>query len=205
MISKNIIKSTVANFMLPLLVSYIAYKWGNNFFDKIFIVIANFLSSIDKSFTDNIYKNIGNGIEIVNYRRIEAISDFTNIFICSIFLFNFHFIKFINLLLGNGITFENENVKNRVSTVLFSFGAIILFFGIISSIQNISRYKILVYIERSLDIIAPHIDSQSQLQLKAKYRQIENYETFKSLNDDLTSLANKYNVKLPYLEPMVKK
>ena len=66
-----------------------------------------------------------------------------------------------------------------------------------TSIKHHYTYNLIIYIEKSIDIVAPKINEQQRLELKANYRLIDNYEKFESFNQKLNDIANEKNIDLP--------
>ena len=62
--------------------------------------------------------------------------------------------------------------------------------------------KTAIFIERSIEIIAPSIGENQRLQLRADYRAIDNAEKFYILYDKLHELANAHSVDLPEYSPI---
>ena len=102
--------------------------------------------------------------------------------------------------------YKNEKIKKfstgvKVAKYILIGGivyAVITIPTIISSLV-ISKYthEASIFTERSLDILAPHIDEQKRLQLKAMYRQVSNAKTFYAMFDELQNIAETKNITLP--------
>lgn len=79
-----------------------------------------------------------------------------------------------------------------------SFISVMIFCYILTSaIKHHYTYNLIVYIEKSIDIVAPKINEQQRLELKAKYRLIDNYDKFKIFNEELNNVANEKGIELP--------
>jgi hypothetical protein len=53
------------------------------------------------------------------------------------------------------------------------------------------------FVDRSIEILAPTIPPERVLQLRAKYRSVDNAQKFYDLHDELQALAKEKNVTLP--------
>ena len=64
-------------------------------------------------------------------------------------------------------------------------------------IQESYTRKACIFIERSIDILAPSLDNETILKLKAEYRSIDNANKFYALEAKLRLLEKEKHVKLP--------
>jgi hypothetical protein len=55
----------------------------------------------------------------------------------------------------------------------------------------------IVFVDRSIEILAPTIPPDKVLQLRARYRAVENAQMFYDLHDKLTTIAKEKNITLP--------
>ena len=61
-------------------------------------------------------------------------------------------------------------------------------------------WKAKIFIERSIEIISPHISAAEILRLRAEFRSIDSAEKFYKLEDTLRSIAKKNEISLPEFE-----
>ena len=75
-------------------------------------------------------------------------------------------------------------------------------FQIATLYRNSYTLEAIVYVERSIDILSPQIDSDSILRLRANYRAISNRKQFVALYQELSNYARAKNVELPAFSPL---
>ena len=80
----------------------------------------------------------------------------------------------------------------------------LLIYMISISIKHHYTYNAIIYIEKSLDILAPKISEQDRLELKAEYRYINSYKKFKSFNDKIIKISKETNTVIPEFKLIVK-
>jgi hypothetical protein len=64
-------------------------------------------------------------------------------------------------------------------------------------IDTIHATDAYIFVDRSLEILAPHIDESQRLQLRAQLRSIESASDFYALEDSIRSIASTNHLKLP--------
>jgi len=97
-----------------------------------------------------------------------------------------------------------SELKNRILK-LNKFGNYVVFpLMLISTlvyasqgIESVYSNKASIYIERSIEILRPHIDENTLIELRAQYRNIDNARAFYDLYDLLNKMASDNNVMLP--------
>lgn len=77
-----------------------------------------------------------------------------------------------------------------IITVMYSEELFVTFHGI----------RAALFIERSIEIIAPHVDEQERLKLRARFRSVEGASDFYELEDRLRAIAREHSAKLPDFE-----
>ncbi len=90
--------------------------------------------------------------------------------------------------------------KKAVTYVAIAVGitATLVFGNILNKTGYI--YEASSFVEKSIDILAPHLSNTETLELRAKYRLVDNAEQFYELEDILNEMALESNVKLPTFE-----
>lgn len=89
----------------------------------------------------------------------------------------------------------SEVKKLLISTVILFIVGFPLYVSKIISINY--NYSAIVFIERSIEIVSPHLNNENILILRADYRTIATSKEFYKLYDDLNDIALKNNIKLP--------
>ncbi|MEM9554504.1 MAG: hypothetical protein AAGC60_09605 [Acidobacteriota bacterium] len=69
-------------------------------------------------------------------------------------------------------------------------------------LRTVYRIKAVVWVERSIEILRPHVDHSKFLELRAAYRSIDSAESFYRLHRDLEYVSSEVDVKLPEFEPI---
>lgn len=75
-------------------------------------------------------------------------------------------------------------------------------FQIAALYKNSYTSDAIVFVERSIEILAPHIEHESILKLRASYRAVSNRSQFVALHEELRSHAKAKNVELPTFSPL---
>ena len=83
--------------------------------------------------------------------------------------------------------------KGHVLTFRILISLTILLILAIPFTKALYKNEAAIFIERSIDIIAPCIEEKRVLELRGEYRGIDNFEKFKSLTDTLRVLAKDSN------------
>lgn len=178
--------------------------------------MGNFLAGISTSYLDYIYNNIGDGIK-------EIFSYYTYAFTFGIIV-SFTFFTFISSLITTLIQFRKSKdgkksdfdtnsikkyLKSKKSSKLESITILLILFAIFTLIISMSikhhyTYNAIIYIEKSLDILAPKLNENERLKLRAEYRMINSYESFEKFNTEIILLAKEKNIKIPEFKIIVK-
>lgn len=88
------------------------------------------------------------------------------------------------------------------------FWALVVFAPLSIAFQLTGLYRsaytstAVVYLERSIEILAPHVGSSEHLRLRAAYRSVASREQFLQLHQQLTNYAKTQNVVLPAFSPL---
>lgn len=102
------------------------------------------------------------------------------------------------------ITSINSSFKNNKLAYLFIFFAITI--NILYSYRYFNtmfNYTAVTYIERSIEIVRPHINETEFIKLRAEYRSIETKKQFSSIYFKIIKIAELNNVKLPNFSPLL--
>ncbi|MEW6014378.1 MAG: hypothetical protein AB1690_03545 [Candidatus Zixiibacteriota bacterium] len=87
--------------------------------------------------------------------------------------------------------------KRRV-IIFFTAWGTVMTLGLMSiSLMDWYTHKACIYVERSLEILAPSISSEEFLALRAAYRSVDSAEKFYSLDNRLRTLASARGLVLP--------
>lgn len=93
-----------------------------------------------------------------------------------------------------------SNLK-KIKTITFIILIPVCFwmfkFGLTKTVKEAYGFDVVVYIESSLDIIAPYIDEKELKILKSEFRQIKDYDSFMKFNNKLENHANRTRIILP--------
>ena len=96
-------------------------------------------------------------------------------------------------------------MSSKYESIVMTLVTLSLFLFVLSmSIKHHYTYNAIIYIEKSLDIIAPKISENQRLELKSKYRMINNYDSFVTFNNNIISLAQEKNIKIPEFKLIMK-
>lgn len=100
---------------------------------------------------------------------------------------------------------EKELELVRMSSVNSGFvsimAVIILAYGFIA-FKSLYTAKAATFIEKSLDIVAPHISTEKKLHLQASYRSISDSKSYMLIYSELKSLESELQIKLPEFQPI---
>lgn len=165
-------------------------------------ISATYISAAQKlnsGYYDYLHSEIGKGtnsqVELLTATLSMAI--FILLILLSTLIMRFQFLS----TEAKTISSSERNSAIKVIDLLFYIGilaAIIFFFGIVSTvIKQTYRTDAVIFIERSLDIIAPKIDQQKNIAMRAQYRSIESANDFYVLHDELITLGKENSLKLP--------
>ncbi|MCF2218860.1 hypothetical protein H9Q08_06060 [Chryseobacterium sp. PS-8] len=208
---KQFYKSFVFPIFLSIVGCILYSKYIDPNYDSTIIFLGNFFSYFSDSYLNFIYENIGDGIKEIFSYVIYSIT--YSLFILLLFL------SFI-LTLSNTIkTFKQkptnvddlklneDNPKleeiNRITNNKFfnvfqlAITIFVFLFSVSLSIKHHYTYNAIVYIEKSLDILAPVLSEQERLILRAEYRNINDYEKFKKFNSKIKVIAKERKTPIP--------
>jgi hypothetical protein len=210
------IKNNLWGIIIGIVASIIFTRLIDPNWNKGISIIGNFIASLSKSFVDYLYENTGDGIrEIFSYLPYTLVGIiflvptlFLMIYTISSFYKSFKTKKNIEI---ESKKEKKEEIKKRTRKIhkfelfVMSIAASLIFCYFLSKfIKDHYTYNLTIYIEKSLDIVAPYLNNQERLILKANYRLIDNYEKFNYFNKNLDSIAKENNIVLPKFELIVK-
>ncbi len=195
-------------------------NWDNSVY-----FLGNLISSVFTSYLDFLYDYIGDGIKevfsyyvyvifygiIVGLLLILSMEMITQIFsndpISLIFEKKDSSSDVIETSLDVTKTSSKSNnfFKRKIIKVIFTL-MILFFFSYTVSviIKHHYTYNAIIYIEKSLDIVAPVISEQKRLQLRADYRLINTFEEFKKFDAELKVIAGQNDLELPEFRIIMK-
>ena len=205
----------ISYIIIPIFVSIIYSRFIDPNLDNTFLFLGNFFAGISSTYLDYIYGNIGDGIkEIFSYYSYAFLFGIT-ILLCSLTFFStllmtiFQFRKTTSDNDKEKIASLKEYLKStktsKYEAIVMTVITFAMFLLVISmSIKHHYTYNAIIYIEKSLDILAPKISEKKRLELRAKYRMIGSYESFAEFNSDLISIAKEKNITIPEFKLIVK-
>lgn len=169
--------------------------------------LVMFLSSISQNYENSIYIRVGDGNKDIITHEFFRIM-YGILFWIPLFLAYVYYRIAIRNKLNTSIEKNNDSLVNKSLNNLSKkkkllFYVFILPFCIWNSFSVFSNtittsytHNKIIYIEQSIDIIAPFIPNQELLKLKSEYRQIKSKITFDEFNLKLRALAKQNGVNL---------
>ncbi len=94
---------------------------------------------------------------------------------------------------------EEELTGNHIRISISSILVIVYLFA---AFQYLYTAKAASFVEKSMDILAPHVSENKGLVLRADYRSIKDSKGYFSLYSELRNLEKEYSVVLPEFEPI---
>jgi hypothetical protein len=95
---------------------------------------------------------------------------------------------------------EIDKERRRGLQVVLPLAILITLFYSSTFYAKAHAYRAAIFVDRSIAILAPHIESGTVLQLTAAFRSIEDASDFYSLEDELRSIADSKSISLPEFE-----
>ncbi|MCT4173045.1 hypothetical protein HZP56_08610 [Elizabethkingia anophelis] len=205
-------KKIYSKIITPLIMSIFGSILYSKFIDPNFDSSINFLGSFfakfSTSYLNYIYENIGDGIkEIFSY--YTYVISFVSFFTFTVLIYILPSLRFLFRIKNDNTNMALNKYPNIYkSKLLYIFNIIttmfLLIYMISISIKHHYTYNAIIYIEKSLDILAPKISEQDRLELKAEYRYINSYKKFKSFNDKIIKISKETNTVIPEFKLIVK-
>lgn len=201
--------------IIPLFVSFIYSRIIDPNLNNTFLYIGNFFASISTSYLDFIYENIGDGIKEVFSYYTYAFTFGLAIMMCFFIFITSSLISFIKMT-KNDTSEAKENIKLKLNKIkafksfkydhlIITFMSLVLFiYALSATIKHHYTYNAIVYFEKTLDILAPKIDENRRLELKAKYRTVNSYDSFTLFNNELIEIAKEKKIKIPEFKIIMK-
>lgn len=92
----------------------------------------------------------------------------------------------------------------RIALMYFTLIMLVIFllYGYVATFRDGYARAATIYIDRSIDIIAPSIPPDKVLQLRAKYRSVDSAQKFYELHEELQTLAKEKNIQIPRFTPI---
>jgi len=168
---------------------------------------AHIFASIFSSYVEILHEDIGKGLN-EKYSFFLVVLLFSMIIISVIFILifltaSYRYLK--NYLLGSATNKHVAKVDKQTRLKRFKKRIIIYFLLYMPLIiiystmifDIVYEHKAIVFIERSLEIVAPYITNNELLLLRSKYRSISSAKEFYELEDELRSISAKKYINLP--------
>lgn len=202
----NIFKGILGTITLGAIGSGIWDRLLSDSTESIIGVLVSFFSFFSESYMDFLYRDVGDILKEIFSMPQYTISK-------SIFLFSPILLIFLVLrnkrrrqIAQTGSQDENKSLISKIlnslpSTkvdyfwIVFSIFSLLLFIS--STIKDFNTYNSALYIEKSIEVLAPHISNQDVLLLRAEFRMIDNFEKFKEMDLKLKSIAKDAKISLP--------
>jgi hypothetical protein len=191
--------------------------------------VVRTISWFSATYLDSIYSEVGKGIYDKNSSLLLSV--FTGFFIAfwTIAPFEIHlrWKKLTNKILSlerklaafrNGIASPESNEQTPEQTladarrigrklrvfflILVLWAPLSIAWEVSSLYRNIYSSSAVIYLERSIEILAPHLSDADLLKLRASYRAINRRDQFIALYSQLVATARANNVELPQFSPI---
>lgn len=192
----KIISWIVLTILLSAIGSGIWERFLSHGLEKVTDNILFAMSYIFHGYVDILHKSIGEG----NINRMSVIpAIFLMLFAILTTWFLFIIFFKINKPCSN-IESKNEGKKftykrKLLIYLLMSIVTTIMYTDLL--IEESYNRKACIFVERSLDILAPYLDTKTLLTMRAEYRSVDNANKFYVLEAKLQGLAAKNKVELP--------
>jgi len=172
-----------------------------------FEMLATALGKLSATYLDNLHSDIGKGLrDETSFLPFMA-------FVVAIILFNLvGLIALLRARRSGGTSAEGTPPRYARAIAFLVFGkgwwitaAVVIINVVLYSHELFSvryRYSAVVWVERSVEILRPHIAEPKFHELRAAYRSINGAESFYSLWKELTSIAREAGAKVPEFKPI---
>ncbi|WP_269517426.1 hypothetical protein [Alteromonas sp. BMJM2] len=160
-------------------------------------------SHIFSGFRDDLYKGVSDGA-VVSFLKLPATLIAIAMVMVPVFLFLRIFIL-SSFYQNDDEQAENGQSKKRFITsrrFLASTMAIIIVTYFSIAFRYIYTAKAANFIEKSVDILAPHISVEKRLNLISNYKSIVDSSDYINVYSELRKLEKKHQVTLPDFEPI---
>lgn len=176
--------------------------------------LVSLFSKLSTSYADSLYADIGKGSTGVI--GIIVLAPY------SIIQFSFMFLPLLGIASATTLFFKIKKIdykevnsdgpisnpkyisrkrnpsRLKIYLILGYFLGFGLFFWSLSqAVKGGYSYDVVIYIERSFDIISPKISDQELKELKSEYRQISSRAQFNALNQKIKGISSKNKLRLP--------
>lgn len=212
---KNNIKKHFVVILLGILGTGIYSRVIDPNWDNTVVLIGGMFSSWSSSYLNYLYANIGDGI-----KEIFSYYTYAFIFGSGIVVVLLLTIKVIIDTAQLFLSMDKEDSKIEkelkpkkkqslwIRKIKFSLVTVYLLITVTyilsTTIKHHYTYNAIIYIEKSLDIVAPVVSELERLKLKAQYRQVNSYERFEVLDSKLKYISEKHKIDLPQFKIIVK-
>lgn len=212
-------KRIISYIIIPIFVSIIYSRFIDPNLDYTFLHIGNFFASISSNYLNYIYANIGDGIKEIFSYYTYAFTFGISIIFCFFLFSGTLIITVLKHFKKNSVENVEENgesLKNKLKKIKsyngFKYDYILItiisgamFIYVISAtIKHHYTYNAIIYIEKTLDILAPKIDENTRLQLRAEYRMINTYDKFIAFNNKLIFISKEKKIVIPEFKIIVR-
>jgi hypothetical protein len=211
----KIIGAILGTVLLGAIGSGVWERMLSPFSDTCINAVLNFFSFFSTRYSNSLYTEIGNA-----NKEVFSLGTYGCILASIISL---GWIYFLNLLgktnkelkelqimidSSTGVPANNTIIKPKIDAErvdkkfkiirVFIFAYLIIFSVILVSnfTRDIYQYRTILYIEKTIDILAPFVDQQTNLKLRSTFRQIDSKSKFILLENQFIEIAKKNNIKL---------
>ena len=173
--------------------------------------VLTLFSRISAGYLDLLYKDVGKGPLYPLVREpLVVVFSFLVALPAVFVLITWTKLKKLKQQIGDDKSEKPEiSPEDKLKTVdrFFKIGVLPYFcvvtvFFILQVWQALYTHSASSYLERSLDIVAPHIAAHELQVLVARYRSIDSASEFSKLKIALETIASENNAKLPEFEPI---
>jgi hypothetical protein len=172
------------------------FFWFGNFV----IEIASLLS---EEFKNGLYDKVSNGSMVAFLRVPVVISIGLIVAFPFALLFSSVLAKYADSIKVKRTSPDQAISKKEVKhNFRIALAALMLFFYVFVIFQSLYMTSAANFVEKSLDIVAPHITENEYLKLRSQFRSVKSAQDFYNLYDALKIIEKTSNVELPEFEPI---
>jgi hypothetical protein len=216
-------KSRAANIIFWIVVTLVLGALGSGLWENVFSPIFSFFGRLlvtgftylSVSYSDSLHRRISrDGIHTLNLMPFLVVSSLS-LFIPWAIVYQTHYL--LRKYEGRKhLEIPERDAKKSTEKIDYGrkFGRLRLI-ALLSAIVSTFVYghesylatytrSAAVFVERSLDILAPSLSEVERLGLKARYRAMENASDFSLLYDELKQQSEKHSIKLPEFKPILR-
>ncbi|MCW5204104.1 hypothetical protein VU12_14345 [Desulfobulbus sp. US4] len=175
----------------------------SDFLSWLAYIVIEIAGAFSAEFKDSLYDRVSNG-PIASILRVPLVLIIATAITIPIAMLLFALLLRLARAEKNTSGAESSDDGEREIRHNAPIAAMSLFIVFICFItfQSLYMAKAASFIEKSIEIVAPHIEERSRLELRAQYRSIKNAESYHQLYSQLRDLEKRLDVKLPEFDPI---